>query len=110
MPRIREPVPAQEQQTGVHGVLAENLRVALKARTPAMLLDILADAPPVLLEPAHWNPLDRSHAVQLDQPVERHPAEDSRVRVMLRCAARLPDAVVRKLPVLTDVSPELAEH
>src|SRR5438132_5799881 len=95
----REAGQRDQQRAGVNGVAAIILHEALLLLAPALVHDLLVDGI------AHLAPLLQGSRQPLalhraDGPIEGHPAHDPRVQEGPVASTHLPDALVRRLPVL----------
>src|SRR5262249_32939454 len=106
-----EAISSQIEQAGVHLVRPGELNITLELRVPRGGGDLLSDF--VARSPEQ---LDGSLAaqvplpLQLEQALQRHPAEQARMRMRHRGRARLPDSMVGIAPVLADVKSEVSQE
>jgi hypothetical protein len=77
---------------------------------PAARFDVGADPIPDFSESLAVELRQDVRFGELDEAVERDPAEQPRVGVLLRSFTRLPDALIGFRPILADVVAELPEH
>src|SRR5215469_9835084 len=101
----------ESEQTGVHLVSPGDLNITLEPIVPGTGGDFSSDFVARSLEQ-----LDRGLAaqmsppLQLEQALQRHPAEQSRVRMRDGSRARLPDSMVGIAPVPADVESNFSQE
>src|SRR5437899_1786217 len=96
-----------QQQSRIHGGRAVVLRERSELFVPALLEDLVAYAVPELA-PAVDRPLETELLARTNSPVESHPHHDPRMSEMAWLAADFPDAVVRLVPVLLELTNKCA--
>src|ERR687887_200582 len=75
-----------------------------------MLFNVATDRLPVFLEVADRSFRKVAVSMKGKEPIESRPAENPGVSIMLSPRARLPDPLIRLLPVAADVIPKRADH
>src|SRR5207302_5332190 len=97
-------------QAGVEAIPVEPRNVAAQSGVPGARLHLPANQFTVLGELRSRSTRQMTFAVQLEQPVERGPAEYAGVRVVPFARTRLPNPLIGPLPVPADELTEGAEH
>src|SRR5688572_29448453 len=97
-----------EQRGRIERISAQHLGVTFQTRAPGALFNVPANLLSVFCELLYWNVVESAQAMHFQQPVESDPAQEPRVRVMLAFVPRLPDPVIRLLPIAADESTKVA--
>ena len=108
--RFGETEEREPKKCGVEPTAAEHVRVRAEVRVPSVAFDLLGDEPAVLHEALDREVAELAAGMHREEPIERDPAEMTRVRVVAELVARFPDPVVGVTPVAADVLAEPAEH
>jgi hypothetical protein len=86
------------------------VHVGHQSRVPASLFDVAPDLIPAAFEPLGRDAGEPAVTVHVQEAVQGHPAQHPRAGEAFAPVARLPDAIVRLLPVAADVVAELAQQ
>src|SRR5688500_11222025 len=98
-----------EQNGRVERLSSQHLGVTFQARAPRALFNVPANLLSVFGEFLYRNVSKPPQAMHCQKPIESDPAQEPRVRVMLAFIPRLPDAVVRLLPIAADEPAKVAK-
>src|SRR5438270_9845473 len=104
--RALEAVPWNPKQRCVELVAIENTDVSLQRFIPDARFDLLADTITLSHERFLWNVVKKSFVAQGQETIECRPAHQLRMRVMCASGSRFPNALVREVPVFSDVLPQ----
>src|SRR5581483_6797808 len=98
-----EPVVGHQEQGSINVAATKRANVAVKLGVPGAVLYLVGDVLTLTLEQSGGNAGDAVLFTEREKAIEGGPTKHARVGVILRTLARLPDALVRFIPVVSDV-------
>src|ERR1041385_7426858 len=107
---VFKPVPGDAEQGGIYAASIKRAHVRLEVRIPRTRLDLLFYPLTLALKFFMRSAVQHPFLTKRQQTVQRRPAHEAGMRVVLSSAAWFPNAFIRLVPMPGNILPQLDQY